>query len=278
MARAQSSETSGPAETESLGAELARDAAATATWCSCAASSARARRRSCAAPRGRWACTDPVTSPTFSIGHRYRGRRRDRLPSRSLPARRARRARTRRCWPTTSGRAGSRSSSGRRRRERELAGARLRGDAQPPRRRPPRRSSWSEPPPAGAERGMIVLGFDTATAATAVALRLARRHRRSNAATTRAPGAHPGHATRLLAMTAELLGGAGVGWSELERIAVGARPGHVHGSARRRRHRARARPVAAGGAGRASRACRRWLQRCAGGARTAAHGPRRCSR
>ena len=41
-------------------------------WCSSRASSARARRRSCAAPRGRWASRDPVTSPTFSIGHRYR--------------------------------------------------------------------------------------------------------------------------------------------------------------------------------------------------------------
>ena len=53
---------------------------------------------------------------------------------------------------------------------------------------------------------MIVLGLDTATAATAVGLRLADGtvlERRDDPS----PGAHPGHATRLLAMTAELLAG-----------------------------------------------------------------------
>ena len=43
------------------------------------------------------------------------------------------------------------------------------------------------------------------------------------------PGAHPGHATRLLAMAAELLDDAGIGWAQLERIAVGLGPGRFTG-------------------------------------------------
>lgn len=73
-----------------------------------------------------------------------------------------------------------------------------------------------------------VLGFDTATHATVVGLRL--------------PGGstlqlrddpphdeHPGHATRLLAMAAELLAQAGIGWGALGRIAVGVGPGRFTG-------------------------------------------------
>jgi len=75
---------------------------------------------------------------------------------------------------------------------------------------------------------MIVLGFDTATPATAVALRL------HDGAVLEArddppPGAHPGHATRLLAMASALLSQAGVGWGELERVAVGVGPGTFTG-------------------------------------------------
>jgi tRNA threonylcarbamoyladenosine biosynthesis protein TsaB len=75
---------------------------------------------------------------------------------------------------------------------------------------------------------MIVLGFDTATRATAVALRLDDRETLS-ARDDPGPGEHPGHATRLLAMASELLARAGVGWPALERIAVGVGPGTFTG-------------------------------------------------
>jgi tRNA threonylcarbamoyladenosine biosynthesis protein TsaB len=75
---------------------------------------------------------------------------------------------------------------------------------------------------------MIVLGFDTATQATAVGLRLAD----GTALQARDdPGEHerPGHATRLLEMAARLLGEAGISWNELERVAVGVGPGRFTG-------------------------------------------------
>jgi tRNA threonylcarbamoyladenosine biosynthesis protein TsaB len=75
---------------------------------------------------------------------------------------------------------------------------------------------------------VIVLGFDTATSATAVGLRLV------DGSTTQArddppAGEHPGHATRLLEMSHELLADAGVAWGELGRIAVGVGPGTFTG-------------------------------------------------
>ncbi len=75
---------------------------------------------------------------------------------------------------------------------------------------------------------MIVLGLDTATAATVVALRL------SDSETLEArddppSGQHPGHATRLLGLADGLLSQAGVQWEAVERIAVGLGPGTFTG-------------------------------------------------
>jgi tRNA threonylcarbamoyladenosine biosynthesis protein TsaB len=75
---------------------------------------------------------------------------------------------------------------------------------------------------------VIVLGIDTATSSTAVALRLSdgfTTERRDDPAA----GAHPGHATRLLEMAEELLADTGTSWAQVERIAVGAGPGTFTG-------------------------------------------------
>lgn len=75
---------------------------------------------------------------------------------------------------------------------------------------------------------MIVLGFDTATVATVVGLTLA------DGSTLQArddptDGQRPGHATRLLPLASGLLVEAGLGWRELDRIAVGVGPGTFTG-------------------------------------------------
>jgi tRNA threonylcarbamoyladenosine biosynthesis protein TsaB len=75
---------------------------------------------------------------------------------------------------------------------------------------------------------VIVLGFDTATPATAVGLRLA------DGTTLLAHddpgvGERPGHVTRLLPLAAGLLEQAGLDWSALQRIAVGVGPGTFTG-------------------------------------------------
>jgi tRNA threonylcarbamoyladenosine biosynthesis protein TsaB len=75
---------------------------------------------------------------------------------------------------------------------------------------------------------VIVLGFDTSTSSTAVALRGADGSTVS-ARDDPPPGSHPGHATRLLALADELLARACVGWSDVERIAVGVGPGTFTG-------------------------------------------------
>lgn len=73
---------------------------------------------------------------------------------------------------------------------------------------------------------MNILAFDTATAATTVAL--------GNGETVELrddprPGERPRHATRLLPLVSELLQRAGVNWESLERIAVGVGPGTFTG-------------------------------------------------
>jgi len=77
---------------------------------------------------------------------------------------------------------------------------------------------------------VIVLGFDTATSATAVALldsatpaqAAERRHEP-------APGERPGHATQLLALAVELLEDAGLRFADIDRIGVGLGPGTFTG-------------------------------------------------
>ncbi len=73
-----------------------------------------------------------------------------------------------------------------------------------------------------------VVGFDTATHATVVGLRLPEGGT-LQARDDPPPDAHPGHATRLLALAAQLLAEAGIGWREVGRIAVGVGPGRFTG-------------------------------------------------
>lgn len=75
---------------------------------------------------------------------------------------------------------------------------------------------------------MIVLGFDTSTPSSAVGLRLPDGQT-LQARDDPTPAERPGHATRLLALAAQLLEQAGLSWRELERIAVGVGPGGFTG-------------------------------------------------
>ena len=75
---------------------------------------------------------------------------------------------------------------------------------------------------------MTSLGFDTATHATAVALwspdGLALQARDDPP-----PGERPRHTTRLMPLIVELLDRAGLGWDDLDRVAVGVGPGTFTG-------------------------------------------------
>lgn len=75
---------------------------------------------------------------------------------------------------------------------------------------------------------MILLGMDTSTPATAVALRLADGET-LEARDDPPRGARPGHTSQLLPLAAMLLSRAGVDWDALEGIAVGLGPGTFTG-------------------------------------------------
>jgi tRNA threonylcarbamoyladenosine biosynthesis protein TsaB len=76
---------------------------------------------------------------------------------------------------------------------------------------------------------MRVLAFDTATRATSVALCGPGPGERFDARDDPPPGARPGHAARLLPLIADVMAQAGVGWEQLDRIAVGIGPGTFTG-------------------------------------------------
>ena len=73
----------------------------------------------------------------------------------------------------------------------------------------------------------MILGIDTATAATAAAVWSPDGPQRE-ARDDPAPGTRPAHATRLLALVEEVLEAAG-GWEAIDRIAVGVGPGGFTG-------------------------------------------------
>jgi tRNA threonylcarbamoyladenosine biosynthesis protein TsaB len=76
---------------------------------------------------------------------------------------------------------------------------------------------------------MRILGFDTATRATAVALTDPEHGLALEARDDPPAGERPGHATRLLPLIDELLGRAEGGWERIDRIAVGVGPGTFTG-------------------------------------------------
>ncbi|MGN6373707.1 MAG: tRNA (adenosine(37)-N6)-threonylcarbamoyltransferase complex dimerization subunit type 1 TsaB [Solirubrobacteraceae bacterium] len=75
---------------------------------------------------------------------------------------------------------------------------------------------------------MIVLGFDTATPATAVGLML-DDGRVLEGRDDPPAGERPGHSTRLLGLALDLLRQASIDWRDVERLAVGVGPGTFTG-------------------------------------------------
>jgi tRNA threonylcarbamoyladenosine biosynthesis protein TsaB len=75
---------------------------------------------------------------------------------------------------------------------------------------------------------VIVLALDTATAATVAAVQVGEGPA-VEARDDPAPGSRPNHAARLLALAEQALGAAGVGWQDLDRVAVGVGPGSFTG-------------------------------------------------
>jgi tRNA threonylcarbamoyladenosine biosynthesis protein TsaB len=74
----------------------------------------------------------------------------------------------------------------------------------------------------------VILGIDTATPSTAAAA-WASDGRACERRDDPAPGERPQHASRLLALVEAALDGAGAGWDDVERIAVGVGPGGFTG-------------------------------------------------
>jgi tRNA threonylcarbamoyladenosine biosynthesis protein TsaB len=76
---------------------------------------------------------------------------------------------------------------------------------------------------------MRVLGFDTATRATTVALLDSRDGTAVQARDDPDPGQRPRHTTRLMPLIAEVLERADIGWDDVDRLAVGLGPGTFTG-------------------------------------------------
>lgn len=76
---------------------------------------------------------------------------------------------------------------------------------------------------------MKVLGFDTATRATTVALLDTDRDEVVERRDDPPAGARPRHTTRLMALVVDVLGAGGVTWADVDRIAVGVGPGTFTG-------------------------------------------------
>jgi tRNA threonylcarbamoyladenosine biosynthesis protein TsaB len=74
-----------------------------------------------------------------------------------------------------------------------------------------------------------ILGFDTATPATAVALWDESSGLALQARDDPPPGSRPAHTARLLELIVDVLGCAAIGWDDVERIAVGVGPGTFTG-------------------------------------------------
>jgi tRNA threonylcarbamoyladenosine biosynthesis protein TsaB len=76
---------------------------------------------------------------------------------------------------------------------------------------------------------MRILGFDTATRATTVAVWATDGDLQIEGRDDPAPGERPHHTTRLMPLIAEQLERTGLGWEDLDRIAVGVGPGTFTG-------------------------------------------------
>ena len=76
---------------------------------------------------------------------------------------------------------------------------------------------------------MRVLAFDTATAATTVALCDSAGGEPAEARDDPGPGQRPNHTTRLMRLIVDVLQRSGCGWTDVDRIAVGVGPGTFTG-------------------------------------------------